>query len=507
MIEEIKKKISDDNEILNILPQNNSSNKKKYLNKVSELLNEYTLLQKNIYNYISSKNSLLKNKYFEKIDDDIIDKIEDLEKKLYYFNDYQDSYEILGLDKLFYNLHKYYDSDLNFYNENINKILDIFEKAGVKVSKEDFYFSESAYLYMSVFLNQRNGTFDFNVLKETFENLFWKSHNMMRFILLNFKHLYYINEKKFNEYLKNERKNILNNYGNSYDNLLIKYQELITRRNNMLLTSKYIFYNMFMNKEINVKDFDSEKMEKLINSFLEEGFNPSDIKKLFMNFYASLKEEMFIYNTRFVLDYVHKIYQEKDNYKNLFSSTYKEIKSLEKEVLKKRKKINHKSIFKRKDTNDKLNNDIENILLELDEKYDLLDENRYKEKISLIDNSKVKDYYLIGKSYLFLKNNTKDLETINIDDVIMQISKNIYSPYNVLIENINYNDLDSLNLIVFDKYRLLGFNLSSDDLLSDNLDSLIKTFNSIIIYYCLNDLKINIDEIEFILESEKIKDV
>ena len=39
MIEEIKKKISDDNSVLDILPQNNASNKKKYLGKKTYYVN------------------------------------------------------------------------------------------------------------------------------------------------------------------------------------------------------------------------------------------------------------------------------------------------------------------------------------------------------------------------------------------------------------------------------------------------------------------------------------
>ena len=261
MIDEIKKKINDDNEVLNILPQNNVNNKKKYRAKVSELLHEYTSLEKDIYNYIAAKNSVLKSKYDTKFEDDLKDITSDLKTKLNYFNELQDAYEILGLDRLFYNLHKYYDNDLNFYNENINKILDIFEKAGINLEKDDFYFSESAHLYMKTILNERKaGNDNPNLLKETFDQLFWKSHNMMRFILLNFKHLYFQNEKKFNEHLKNIRKEILSDYGNNYDNLLMKYQESVITRNRKYLTSKGIFYEKFVNKDIVVKDYETEKI-------------------------------------------------------------------------------------------------------------------------------------------------------------------------------------------------------------------------------------------------------
>ena len=505
MVEEIKKKIEDDNEVLNILPQNNVNNRKKYKAKITEMLREYKLLEKDIYNYIASKNSVLKTKYDIKFEDDMLDKINEIKIKLNYFNDYQDAYEVLGLDRLFYSLHKYYDNDLNFYNDNINKILDIFEKAGIKLTKDDFYFGESANTYMAAFLDERQkGNYNASLLKETFDKLFWKSHNMMRFILLNFKHLYYQNEKKFNEYLKNVRKEILSEYGNSYDNLLNKYHELIIQRNKKHLSSKGIFYDKFISKELVVKDFEGDKIETLISGFLESNFNQADQKDVFTKFYASIKEELFIYENRFILDEVDKLYKEKDSFKNLVSTSQKEIGGLEKTILKKWKKKNRRCFFKKADTSGAVNNEIESILLELDGKYDLLDESRYKEKIASMNNPTIKDYYLLGKSYLFLIDHTKEMEDLNYDDIINQIEDNLYSPYNVVIENIGYSNLDELNLIIYDKYRLLGFTLTSDDLSSENLENLIKTVSNVIIYFALNNLEFKLDEINFILDSDDI---
>ena len=167
-------------------------------------------------------------------------------------------------------------------------------------------------------------------------------------------------------------------------------------------------------------------------------------------------------------------------------------------------KMHRKCFFKKDNKNSLLNTEIENILLELDEKYDLLDENRYKEKTLLMVNPSIKDYYLLGKSFLFMRSCTKSMENINIDDIINQISNNLYSPYNAVIENINYSNIEGLNLIIYDKYRLVGFNLSSDDLTNDNLENLIKTVSNIIIYFCLHNLEIKLDEIEFILQSDEI---
>lgn len=501
MINEIKKKIEADNKVLEVLPQNSSSNRKKYAEQVKTMKNDYASKEKEVLSFIKAKNNSLRQKYDLPHENDLVKSINLLEKRLNYFNPHQDPYEILGLDKLFYSLYKYYDNDLSVYNNTVNKILDIFERADIVLSKKDFYFSNSAEEYMEVLLNERkNGNCNSPIVKETFENLFWKSHDMMRYILLNFKHLYFSNEKKFKSYLEKARKLILSEYENSYDVLLHQYQELIINSNQKYLNNSGVFFEKFVNSEINATDYEKDKIERLMIEYVDDSV--TDKRDIFDKLYASLKEEQFIFQNRFILDEVDKIYQDKDNIKNLVSDTNKEIGTLIKTIHKKRKKLKSKGLFKPKNPS-LLKKEIEDSLNELDEKYELLDENRYKEKIAGLINPTIKDYYLIGKSYLFMKNLTKDQE-VNADDIIKEIDKNLYSPYNALIENIKYKNLDELNLIVFDKYRLLGLSLTVDSFGVDNIESSIKAIGNIIIYYALSDLKIDIDEIDFILKSDEI---
>ena len=498
MIDEVKKKINDDNEVLNILPQNNANNRKKYRKKLSALKEEYLGKEKEVINFINNKNVLLKAKYNIAHVSNIEKLIDVTEKRLNYFNPYQDPYEILGLDKLFYSLYKYYNNDLNYYNTNINRIIDIFEAAHIILTKKDFYFSDSAEEYMDVFLRERkNGNYNSQVVKETFERLFWKSHDMMRYILINFKHLYFANEKKFKEYVVYARKQILSQYDNSYDKLLASYRDLIVKNNEFYLHNWGVFYEKFINNDLNVSDYDKDKIDKLMNEY-----NTTN-KDIYKKLYASIREEMFIYEQRFVLDEIDKIYQDKDNLKNAVSDTNKEISALIKTVQKKRKKVKSKGLFKPKNVN-LLNKEIEDSLIELTTKYELLDENRYKEKIAALVNPTIKDYYLIGMSYLFMQGLCKEKEDIDVDKVISDISKNLYNPYNALIENIKYRNLEELNLIVFDKYRLMGLSLTIDSFLLDNLDSFIKTIGNIIIYFTLTELNAKLDEIDFILQSDEI---
>ena len=505
MMDEIKNKIDADNEVLDILPQNNLRNKKKYLEKVQELIKEYQYKQNEIYKYITSKNSLLKNVSPNPNIEGVKNRITDLYEKVLYFNKYQTAYEILGLDKLFYNLHKYYNNDLYYYNDNINKIIDIYEKAGVSLTSDDFFFSESANQYMAVLLEERKkGNYNSDLVKTTFERLFWASHHMMRHILLNFKHIYYQNEKKFNEYLLKTQKEILEGFDNSYDVLLKEYQNMIVSYDNLLDESKYLYYEKFMNKDLAVKDYLPDKMEKLISNYIENTATTN--KDLFIKFYNSLKEEKFIRDYEFILEDINKLYSEKDSYKNIVSTTMKEISGKEKDILKKRKKIKRAIKWHRTGKVEILNNEIETILTELDQSYDLLDENKNKELIGSIPKPSIKDYFEIAKSYLYLiacmkRNEKEDIDILKLIDELEEI---ILSPYNILIDNITYDDLKNLNFIIYDKFRLLGLNLSVDDFDTENLENFISTIKSIITFYNLSELKINVMEIDFIMKSDEI---
>ena len=118
-------------------------------------------------------------------------------------------------------------------------------------------------------------------------------------------------------------------------------------------------------------------------------------------------------------------------------------------------------------------------------------------------NPSIKDYLLLGKSYLFMEHISKEREE-DADTLVLDINNNLYCPYEVLIDNLTYSDVETLNLIVYDKYRLMGLNLTTDSFLEENLDGMSKVIGNIIIYYTLEELGIRMDEINFIIDSDEI---
>ena len=65
--------------------------------------------------------------------------------------------------------------------------LDILKNYGVVVSIDDFCYSDSTTEYMTVYLNEyNNGSVDdSDVLKKTFENIYWKCPDIVTHIELN----------------------------------------------------------------------------------------------------------------------------------------------------------------------------------------------------------------------------------------------------------------------------------------------------------------------------------
>ena len=88
MINDIKKMIEDDNEVLNILPQNNVNNRKKYRNQLTITKKKYVDMREEIQGFIILKNGSLKKKYDIPHEDSLSKYISDLEKKINYFNPY-----------------------------------------------------------------------------------------------------------------------------------------------------------------------------------------------------------------------------------------------------------------------------------------------------------------------------------------------------------------------------------------------------------------------------------
>ena len=164
---QINKKIETNKEVLSSMPQNNSKNIEKYNSYVNSLYEEAKELiekvegeiQKRYHNVVN----VSINKDIEKVKQELLD-IRELKKVN---NKYKTPYEKSGLDLLLDEISHFYDHDLDKVNENIIKIIHIFQEIGINITKKNFDYSPYVNEYMSMFLLNNKD----NKLEECFEKM------------------------------------------------------------------------------------------------------------------------------------------------------------------------------------------------------------------------------------------------------------------------------------------------------------------------------------------------
>lgn len=514
MNEELKTRIQNDKEILSVLPQNNVRNAGKYAEKIRELLSSYKKDKKTVFDFIVQKNKSLSNYRL----DENISSFENEKNAI--LDDYKfvssisSPYELLELDRVIYNLHKFYNNNLDSVNDNINSALDIFNTVGIALAVKDFNFSPNVQNYMETFITEKcNGDYNSLKVKECFEKIYWKSPNVIKHIMLNFKHLYYQKEKEFEKYVSNKKVEILAKYENSIENLENKFIEAFYGYENLVNASSYLLLQKFTSKELLTKDFEEVKIEKLKSDLLNEvKDNPSIFQKLL----HSLEEYHEYLDLKYIVDDLSKMYNEKDTYKDLTKNRMKDILTVIKNIEKLNGKIDsYKNgklniLFKKDHTADieKTTIEIEDALDSIDESFEEYEMDKFKERIlTLNDNSSINDYLRLAiSSYVYLLDLHKrnDNKEFNFDELSNNINLFIINPHNSVFRHTSIRELEKIDLVIADKYRLIGMNITSELLDSASLDGLITNVRNISLYNEIINVGLTINQIDFVCKTNEI---
>ena len=100
------------------------------------------------------------------------------------------------------------------------------------------------------------------------------------------------------------------------------------------------------------------------------------------------------------------------------------------------------------------------------------------------------------------KEENDDVTNEYINDMILKLDELLLSPYNTIIDNIFINNNKDIGLIISDRYKLMSFNINSDMLDINNIDSIINTCKKILVYKSIKDNNINIEDMSFICEAK-----
>lgn len=524
-IEILNEKIDTDKEILSVMPKNTKKNTEAYIKKVEEIKGEYQRYLNDIILEVKRRankiNSIKENPEIKEVE-------EDLEKfgELDLLGVGNTAYEKMKLDELLFILRRFYKNNLEQVNNNILSCIRRFNEVGVELKPDDFNYSPFARRYMKVFFQEyKKGDVNSQKMKDTFEQLYWECSDIIVHIELNIRYLYLKNEKEIEKHFASENKMILKDLETSDREYLEKYRTLKAKLDDLTGPDKRIILDKFLNKELDVKDYDDIAVEKQLQKILAEPYETysktdlNEIKENVVKLSKTLEEYKSYLKYKYVLDALLKIYNEKDKYKNGYEKQKKEIQKLEKKLVKTNRKYERTDklkdmLFFKNNSSEKLKQltmDINNQILAIKDLYRKIDNDKVNDKIAtmLTDNSTIYDaLFLAGSFYTFLVeaiiNEIPDIPEKEINETVADIRKFITSPYITIINNVTIKEEKDMALMIKDKYNLFNINITKTDLDESSIGALVNTVDSIVNAYNLENSGLNLDDIKYILKANKI---
>lgn len=464
---------------------------------VEEQIKKFDKYQVEVYRLLKLRvNSLLpsdKSNHYDSLKKNI-----EKEKQIIVFNnsDYSVDFK-LGIFKLISSIDINDDVSLNTINNTFLNIIKIFEDASIKLTISDFTYSMFTEKYMHVFLDniEKNNRFE-EVMKKCFDSIYWECPDIIKHLKLNFWSLLEKYEEKLRIYTDAVSYQLLQKTGYDKNSLIDKYLGNVNKYN--LEVSRDEFYNLdsFLSKKKNVLDYldGSATRVKNLDQFVIDGeFKDIEDSSKFYDNMVELAHTLSVlklyYRYEFIIKDIQDKYSKKDANKSVFSNKLKEVNTEEG----KRKKIYNdylkacgKNLF-HKVNEEKIKSNklaINEEILKLDTLYNELHDLEIVELINKKVNSTDSLYDLFSlsyESYYYLEKmfneHFKDSDDYSFEEELNKYFDFIYSPYNDFLKKINGFSMVDVSSVITDKYRLLGINVTNDNISVDNLDSFIDSVN------------------------------
>ena len=91
-----------------------------------------------------------------------------------------------------------------------------------------------------------------------------------------------------------------------------------------------------------------------------------------------------------------------------------------------------------------------------------------------------------------------------IQEMIEKFKRFIKYPRITIINNVKIHEDKDIVLMIKDKYNLCNINITKEDLEEDNISNLLTVVNNICEYNYIDNSKLNLDDIQFVLQANKI---
>src|SRR5574344_163023 len=253
MVNSLEEEIKAIKDNLNVLTHNNNKTLLKYNEYIEENQKKYTeklnLVKEEITKRYNKIENIKLNNDIEKLNENNLDF-----DFLQTLNERVSSYAKMNLDV-------FYKDNLDEVNNVLKEILIKFKEVGIKLTSNDFTYSNYVNSYMKVFFNSMS---DSNLLHKSFESLYWECPDLITQIELNFKSLYLRNEKIINKYYIDKSSN--SKKTDYYINEYLKNKELL---NTLLHTDHNYLMSSLLHKELNIMDYNDVNIDKINKKLIQ----------------------------------------------------------------------------------------------------------------------------------------------------------------------------------------------------------------------------------------------
>ena len=532
LVENIEKQITTDKEVISVLPRNGIKAIKTLLKTITDMTEKYENLNEKLLKEIEDRYTELttveENKEIPQLEQEIL-KYDMAEKN----TDTRSSFEKMGLDRVVYNVNGYYKSNLERLNKELIFSVKQFEKVGIKLTAEDFCISEYAKKYMEVLLSEAyEGDINSEAVKNTFEKVYWQCSEVVSHLYVNIRYIYDRYENQIDKFYNEKAQEILKSLSLTLEGVEEKKAELIKRKNQIEETDNKNILDKFYTGSLNINDYKEDNYKRI---YLE--LTNKDVTKLSEDEKREIDENIDKLNTnlteyakyleyKFLVEEVLQTRQEllknaeankdKKVKKTQYELIKEEIKKLQTEIFKLNAKIEkpNKGFFDRKKEEKKDSIAIlqrNNLVLDLKKTYMQLDEEMIKQKIlqNLDETSSLYDVIKFASSYygymakVMIKNN-EDITDKEIGEKAEKIRKFVNFSNFTVINHVNISDTKELSIIIKDKYKLLGMQISKENFEEDSIEELIRKVKIINNYNNIQKSKFSIKDLEYIMNVKEM---
>ena len=536
LVENIEKQIATDKEVISVLPRNGIKAIKTLVKTITDMSQKYENLNEKLLKEIEDRyielTTVEENTEIPQIEQEIL-KYDMAEKN----TDMRSSFEKMGLDRVVYNVNGYYKSNLERLNKELIFSVKQFEKVGIRLTAEDFCISEYAQKYMEVLLQEAyNGDINSEAVKNQFEKVYWQCSEVVSHLYVNIRYIYDKYESQIDKFYNEKAQEILKSLSLTAEGVEEKKAELIKKKNQIEATDNKIILDKFYIGSLNINDYKEDNYKKIYLeltgkdviklSDVEKNEINENISKLNTNLteYAKYLKYKFlveqVLQTRQELlkeEAVNKDKKDKKVKKTTYELTKEEIKKLHSEIIKLNSKMtkSNKGFFGTKKTGEKKDSiailQRNNLVLDLKKAYMQLDEEIIKQKIlqNLDETSSLFDVLKFASSYygymakVMIKYND-DITDKEIGENAGKIREFINFSNFTVINHVKISDTKELSIIIKDKYKLLGMQISKENFEEDSIDDLIRKVKIINNYNNIQKSKFSIKDLEYIMNTKEM---